>query len=100
MKILASLVATTALLAGAAIASAQTPLPTDPPSPQTGGASPPASPGGRVINPSPNVGGTTGSGAIGGSPPSQRSLEGSPAGSDERNPGGSTGGTMTHPNPR
>jgi hypothetical protein len=100
MKMLASLVAATALVAGVAIANAQTPLPTDPPSPQTGGASPPsASPGGSMTNPSPDVGGTTGS-AESASPPSQRTLESSPAGGDERNPGGSTGGTMTNPSPR
>jgi hypothetical protein len=99
MKIFASLVATTALLAGVAIADAQTrtPLPTDPPSPQTGGASPSASPGGSMTSPSPNAGGTTGSAVgtappSGAAPPSQRTLESSPSGGDQRNPGGSPGG--------
>jgi hypothetical protein len=59
MKITASLLAGAGLLAGVAIASAQS-LPTNPPTHSEGGASTPNSSAGGNMGPSGNMGGTTG----------------------------------------
>ena len=110
MKVIKVLAATTLLIGGVAVASAQAPSKSQPESQQTIDSNkgdqmnPGGTPGGTRVNPSPEGSGTTGAGTTGAGQPntgqseSQKTLESNQG--ESRNPGGSPGGSQTNPSPR